>query len=330
MGTKITQPKRVALITGIAGQDGSYLAEFLLNKGYEVHGLIRSFSGKSELVLHRVSHILSKINLHIGSITVEGAVRKHVCNISPDEIYHLATTHEVGVSAEDYLLSRSVNVDSTMYFLSAIHELQPKCRFFYASSSNIFGRAVNAPQNEEAKLNPESIYSISKVAGMNLIRLYRNQRNLFACSGILFNHESPRRDLFFLPRKITSGAARIKLGIESTLELGDLDVRRDWGFAGDFVEAMWCTLQAEMPDDYVIGTGEMHSVRDILDVAFDLLELDWEQYVKVNPALVRPKGAIEIMADISKIKKNLGWSPKTKFKEWVKMMLEEDLRINRG
>lgn len=330
VGTKIVLPMRTALITGIAGQDGSYLAEFLLSKGYEVHGLIRPYSGKPELVLHRILHILSKINLHVGDIADEGVVRERVGSISPDEIYHLATTHEVSITTENYLLSRSVNIDSTEYFLSAIHELQPKCRFFYASSSNVFGRVTTAPQNEETNLSPDSLYSISKVAGMHLVRLHRTQRGLFACSGMLFNHESPRRDLFFLPRKIASAAARIKLGLAKEFELGELDARKDWGYAGDFVEAMWLSLQAETPDDYVIGTGETHAVRDILDAAFGLLELDWKQYVKVNPRLVRPREGTEMVADISKIKNKLGWTPKTGFKELIKMMVEEDLRLNRS
>lgn len=330
MGTKVILPMKTALITGIAGQDGSYLAELLLSKGYEVHGLIRPFSGSNELVLHRIHHIIGEINLHVDDISDEEVVRSHVAGIKPDEIYHLATKHEVGITTEDYLLSRSINIDSTAYFLSAINELQPKCRFFYASSSNVFGRASTSPQNEETNLSPDSIYSISKVAGMHLVRLHRNQMGLFACTGILFNHESPRRDIFFLPRKITSAAARIKLSLEKELELGELDARKDWGFAGDFVEAMWLTLQAEMPDDYVIGSGETHTVRDILDASFGLLELDWKQYVKVNPKLVRPRGKTEMVADISKIEKKLGWTPKTKFNELIKMMLEEDLRLNRG
>ncbi len=330
MGTEIIRPMKTALITGIAGQDGSYLAEYLLGKGYEVHGLVRPYAGKPEILLHRISHILSKINLHVGDISDEEVVRGHVTKIIPDEIYHLATKHEVAVTAEGYRLSRSINVDSTVYFLSVISEILPKCRFFYASSSNVFGHAATSPQNEETDLIPDSMYGISKVAGMHLVRLYRSQRGLFACSGILFNHESPRRDLYFLSRKITSAAARIRLGLEKKLELGELDVRKDWGFAGDFVDAMWLALQAEMPDDYVIGTGETHSVRDVLDATFGMLELDWKQYVKVNPALVRPGGNVKMVADISKIKKKLGWAPKTKFKALIKMMIEADLRLNHG
>ncbi len=321
---------KVALITGINGQDGSYLAEFLLDKGYEVHGLTRPFLGQPEVALSRIRHILDKINLHVGDVSDEVMVRELVGNIKPDEIYHLATKHEVGITTEEYFQTRNTNIDSTVYFLAVIKDIQPKCKFFYASSSKVFGHTSSSPQSEETGLSPDSIYSISKVAGMHLVRLYRSQKDLFACSGILYNHESPRRDLFFLPRKITSTAAKIKLGIEKELVLGDLDARRDWGFAGDFVEAMWLTLQAEKPDDYVIGTGETHSVRDVLDAAFGFLELDWGQYVKVNSALVRPRQKFEMVADISKIKKELGWTPRTKFEDWIKMMIHEDIRLNQA
>ncbi len=319
---------KVALITGINGQDGSYLAEFLLDKGYEVHGLTRPFLGQPEVALSRIRHILDKINLHIGDVSDEVTVRQLVGTVKPDEIYHLASKHEVGITTGEYLQSRNTNIDSTVYFLASIEELQSSCRFFYASSSNVFGCASSSPQSEKTGFNPNSIYAISKVASMHLVRLYRSQKDLFACSGILYNHESPRRDLFFLPRKITSTAAKMKLGLEKELVLGELDARKDWGFAGDFVEAMWLTLQAEKPDDYVIGTGETHSVRDVLDVAFGFLELDWEQYVKVSSALVRPKGRAEMVADISKIKRELGWAPRTKFEDWIKMMIREDLRLN--
>jgi GDPmannose 4,6-dehydratase len=216
-----------------------------------------------------------------------------------------------------------------MYFLSAISDLRPECRFFFASSSNIFGFASTEPQNERTDLSPDSIYGVTKVAGMHLVRLHRVQKGLYGCSGILFNHESPRRDLNYLPKKITSTAAKIRLGLETKLELGDLDARRDWGFAGDYVEAMWLSLQAEKPDDYVIGTGETHTVRDILDIVFGLLDLDWKQYVKVNPALVRPKNPTIMVADITKISATLGWKPKTKFSELMRMMIEEDMRLAR-
>ena len=314
---------KTALITGITGQDGSYLAELLLLKGYKVHGLIRSFSGGAGL---RLLHIENKIALHVGDISDEKFVRNHINSINPDEIYHLATNHEVGFTSEEYVQSASINIDSTRHFLSAIDEFKYKCRFFYASSSKIFGPAVMTPQNEETIFNPDSIYSITKVAGMHLVRLYRNQRNLFACSGILYNHESPRRDLLYLPKKITSTAVRIKLGIENKLSLGDLDAKRDWGFAGDYVAAMWMMLQAKEPKDYVIGTGTTHSVEWVLNFVFSQLKLDWREHVIHDPGLVRTSDAAEMRADIAKIKVDLGWEPKTDFPDILKMMIESELQ----
>jgi GDPmannose 4,6-dehydratase len=330
VGTKIADQDRVALITGITGQDGSYLAEFLLGKGYSVHGLVRPDPDKGGSSRRNIGNIRTRVSLHIGDVSNEELVRGYIANIRPNEVYHLATEHEVSISAENYTRSRSVNLDSAVYFLSAIKDLRPECRYFYASSSNVFGSPLTSPQNEETAFNPESMYSVTKTAGMQIVRMFRSQGGVFACSGILFNHESPRRDVAFLPRKITSTAARIKLGFEKELELGDLDARKDWGFAGDFVEAMWFMLQADTPRDYVIGTGETHAVRDILDIAFGMLDLDWKRYVRVNPKFIRPKAKTEIVADISKIKRDLGWAPRTNFKELIQMMLEEDLRLSRS
>jgi len=330
VGAEVVPDMKTALITGIAGQDGSYLAELLLSKGYAVHGFVRPFLGEPEIALSNISHILDKISLHFEDITDAVAILECVESIKPDEIYHLATNHEVGITIEEYRQSRCVNMDSAMYFLSVIKEKQENCRFFYASSSNVLGRTSISPQNENTNLSPESIYGISKVAGMSLVQLNRVQRGLFASSGILFNHESPRRNLSYLPRKITSAAARIKLGLDRELEIGDLDAKKDWGYAGDYVEAVWRILQADKPDDFVIGTGELHTVRDILDIAFGSLDLDWKQFVKVNPAFIRPKVKTEIVADIAKIKRLLGWTPKTQFKELIVMMLNEDLRLNQG
>ena len=319
---------KTAFITGITGQDGSYLAEFLLGKGYEVHGLTRQFSGRAEVALPRLRHVLDKINLHIGDLSDQMVARELVEHIKPDEVYHLATKHEVGITVDEYIATRSIDVDATLYFLGAIAELRPKCRFFYASSSNVFGSPSSSPQNEKTIFNPHSIYGISKVSSMHLVRMFRSKRQLFACSGILYNHESPRRDLFFLPRKITSTAAKIKLGLEKVLVLGELDARRDWGYAGDFVEAMWLMLQADKPQDYVIGTGETYSVRDLLDIVVGYLGMDWAQYVKVDGALIRPKGSIEIVADISEIQRDLGWAPKTKLEDMMKMMVQEDIKLS--
>ncbi len=328
VGTEIAGKRKIALITGIAGQDGSYLAELLLGKGYDVHGLVRSDPDRLENVNQNISNIRIRTRFHIGDVSNQEQVREYIVSIRPDEIYHLATEHEVNITAENYIRSRKIHLDSAAYFLSAIKDLRPDCRYFYASSSNVFGRPSTSPQNEETGFNPESIYGITKAAGMQIVRMFRAQKGVFACSGILFNHESPRRDITFLPRKITSTAARIKLGLEDKLELGALDARKDWGFAGDFVEAMWLMLQADTPNDYAIGTGETHAVRDILDIAFGMLDLDWKRYVKVNPEFIRPKETTEIVADISKIKRELRWAPRTNFNELIKMMLEEDLRLN--
>lgn len=321
---------KTALITGIAGQDGSYLAELLLSKGYAVHGFVRPFAGKPEVALDGIRHIVDKIALHTGDISDAETVLEFVAGTNPDEIYHLATNHEVGITAKEYLESRRVNADSTMYFLSAIKDHRPNCRFFYASSSNVFGKTLISPQNENTSYSPESIYSTFKVAGMELVRLHRTQLGLFASSGILYNHESPRRALSYLPRKITSAAARIKHGLDTELEIGDIDAKKDWGYAGDYVEAIWRILQADMPDDFIIGSGELHSVREILDIAFGSLDLDWKQFVKINPAFIRPKANADIVADITKIKRQLGWAPKIQFKEMIIMMLNEDLKINQS
>lgn len=319
--------RRIALIAGIAGQDGSYLSEFLLNKGYEVHGLTKPFSEKAEVALPRIRHILGEINLHVGDVSEKATLSGLIRKVRPDEIYHLATRHEIDITVKEYLDTRNVETDSTIYFLAAIDEFHPDCKFFYASSSNVFGEVSSSPQSEKTSLNPNSIYSISKVAGMHLVQMYRNKKKIFACSGILFNHESPRRKEFFLTRKITSAAAKIKLGIETELALGDLDSTRDWGFSGDYVEAMWLILQAEKPQDYVIGTGKSHSVRDVLEVAFKYHGLEWRKYVKVSAALVRPKEQFELVADISKISKELGWVPKMKFHDLIQMMTQSDFHL---
>ncbi len=319
---------RTAFITGIAGQDGSYLAELLLSKDYEVHGLVNFFNNQRDKIL-RINNILDKIILHNGDVsnyeTVHGLIRK----IQPDEIYHLATKHEVSLSLQDYLETQGTNVNSTYYLLNSIKELKLNCKFFFASSSKIFGRALSSPQNEQTAFVPNSIYGISKVAGMNLVKMYRGEQGVFACSGILYNHESPRRDLFFLPRKITQAAAKIKFGKEKKIVLGNIEAKRDWGFAGDYVEAMWLILQADKPEDYVIGTGEIHSVKDILDIAFEEVGLNWKDYIVISEEFFRKEGDCPLVADISKIKKELKWQPKTSFEELIKMMVQNDLKIEK-
>lgn len=321
--------KKIAFITGITGQDGSYLAELLLDKDYEVYGLVQSFSYQNN-ENWRISHILNKIILHSGDVSNYEIIYELIKKIQPNEVYHLATKHDLENSLQNYYEIQRTNINSTYYFLNAIKELKLDCKFFFASSSNIFGKVISSPQNEQTIFNPNSLYGISKVASMQLVKMYRREQDIFACFGILYNHESPRRDIYFLPRKITRAAARIKAGKEKELVLGNINIKRDWGFAGDYVEAMWLMLQAEKPDDYVIGSGEIHSIKDILDIAFREVGLDWENYIVINREFFRKEGDVSMVADISKIKNKLGWQPKVKFEDLIKMMIKEDIRLNDG
>lgn len=316
-----------ALITGIAGQDGSYLAEFLLNKGYEVHGLDNRYFGEGKKMPWRLRSMEGRIIFHSGDISRYEDVQKIVNEIKPEEIYHLATKHDLPNSLENYLAIKAINLDSTYFFLASIKNTNPSTKIFFASSSKIFGNPLVSPQNEETQINPNSLYGISKAAASALVKMYREKEGVFACAGILYNHESPRRDPEFLPRKISMGVAEIKNGISKKIKLGDLGARRDWSFAGDLVEAMWLMLQAKNPGDYVLGAGETHSVEDFLDVAFNFAGLDWKKYVEMDPVFLRPKEKIELRADITKAKNVLGWEPKTKFKELVKMMVEADINL---
>lgn len=321
--------KKIAFITGIAGQDGSYLAQLLLDKDYEVHGLVQSFSYQNN-ENWRIANILDKIILHSGNVSNYEIIYELIKKIQPNEVYHLATKHDLENSLQNYSEIQKTNIDSTYYFLNAIKELKPDCKFFFASSSNIFGKVISSPQNEQTIFNPNSLYGISKVASMQLVKMYREEQDIFACFGILYNHESPRRDIYFLPRKITRAAARIKAGKEKELMLGNINIKRDWGFAGDYVEAIWLMLQAEKPDDYVIGTGKIHSIKDILDIAFREVGLNWENYIVINRGFFRKEGDVPIVADISKIKNKLGWQPKVEFEELIKIMVKEDIRLNDG
>ena len=317
-----------ALITGITGQDGSYLAEFLLSKGYEVHGIVRRVACENqEHRLGRISHILNKIKIHGASVENYASIFKVINEVRPDEIYHLAA--QSFVAHEDEFSTMNINVNGTHYILSAIKELALKCKFYFAGSSEMFGLVKESPQNENTTFYPRSIYAISKTAGFNLTRNYREAYNIFGCSGILFNHESPRRGLEFVTRKITNAATRIKLGLQKKLYLGNLDAQRDWGFAGDYVKAMWLMLQQDKPDDYVIATNEMHSVREFVEEVFGYLELDWKKYVVVDKKFLRPTDVFQLRGDYSKAKKVLGWKPDVKFKELVKMMVDSDLEINK-
>ncbi|MEK7658093.1 MAG: GDP-mannose 4,6-dehydratase [Patescibacteria group bacterium] len=312
-----------ALITGITGQDGSYLAEFLLEKGHEVHGTIRRKSDN----LWRIENIKAKIKLYECDIKDEERIIELVKLISPDEIYHLASRVEPRIIFEEEQDILKTNFESTLFFLRAIKLYSVKSKFFLAGSSLMFGDAKKSPQNENTPFYPNNPYGIAKTAGFYLVKMYREAYGISACTGILYNHESPRRDLNFLPRKITSMAAKIKFGKEKKLELGNIEAKRDWGFAGDYVEAMWLMLQANKPEDYIIGTGEIHSVKDILDIAFGEVGLDWQKYVVISKEFFRKEGDIPMVADISKIKNELSWQPKTKFEDLIKMMVEEDIKI---
>jgi GDPmannose 4,6-dehydratase len=264
-----------ALITGITGQDGSYLAEFLLGKGYEVHGIVRRVSLEDPTHrLWRIRHVLDKIKLHAASLDSYASIFNVVEKVKPDECYHLAAQSFVNYSFEDAFSTINTNINGTLFVLSAIKEKASGCRFYFAGSSEMFGKAKDTPQNEETPFYPRSPYGISKVAGFDLTRNFRESYDLFACNGILFNHESPRRGFEFVTRKITSTVAKIKFGIEKELRLGNLDAKRDWGFAGDYVKAMWLMLQQPEPDDYVIATNETHSVREFVEDAFEYVGLN--------------------------------------------------------
>ena len=315
-----------ALITGIDGQDGSYLAELLLKKDYQVHGIIRRIALEdAEHHLWRIKHILKKIIIHSGSLESFASLFKIVHKIKPDECYHLAAQSFVSYSFEDEFSTINTNINGTHYILSAIKECAPKCKFYFAASSEMFGRVKEMPQNENTPFHPRSPYGISKVAGFDLTRNYREAYGIFACSGILFNHESPRRGFEFVTRKISRGVAKIKMGLAKELRLGNLEAKRDWGFSGDYVEAMWLILQQNKPDDYVIATGETHTVKEFVQFAFSYVGLDWKKHVKIDKDFYRPSEVHLLLGDYSKARKRLGWKPKVKFEELVKMMVESDL-----
>ena len=312
-----------ALITGITGQDGSYLAEFLLEKGYEVYGTI---FGKSDNDW-RIKSIKEKIKIYECDVRDESKIIELVKEIAPNEIYHLASRVEPRVIFEEEKDILKTNFESVIFFLRTIKLYCPNSKFFLAGSSLMFGDAQESPQNENTPLKPNNPYGIAKTAGFYFVKMYRDNYGIFACTGILYNHESPRRDFNFLPRKITLTAAKIKFGKENNLILGNIEAKRDWGFAGDYVEAMWLMLQQDKPEDYVIGTGEIHSVKDILDIAFGEVGLDWKNYVVVSDEFFRKESDISMVADITKIKNELGWQPKTKFDNLIKMMIKEDIKL---
>lgn len=317
-----------ALITGIAGQDGSYLAEFLLNKGYEVHGIIRRYPEESKQVkLSRISHIIDKLFLHEVSFEDSINIFKILESIKPDECYHLAAQSVVSNSFNDEFATLSTNIGSTHHFLAAIKELCKNCKFYFAASSEMYGNSKSAIQNEDTPFSPRSPYGISKTTGYYLTKYYRETYNMFALSGILFNHESPRRGMEFVTRKITNTVAKIKLGLEKELKLGNIDVKRDWGYAPEYVETMWLMLNQKEPNDYVVSTGESHSIKDFLEIAFNYVNLDWSDFVKIDTKFFRPSEIYEVKGDSSKARTALGWEPKIKFSEIVKIMVDEDIKL---
>ena len=318
---------KVALITGITGQDGSYLAELLLNKGYKVHGIVRRVALEDETHrLWRLKKILNDITLHAGSLESYASLFKTVIKIKPDEVYHLAAQSYVGYSFEDEFSTLNININGTHYLLSALKELvDNKTKFYFAGSSEMFGKADETPQNENTPFNPRSSYGISKVAGYHLTKNYREAYNLFAASGILFNHESPRRGYEFVSRKITHGVARIKKGLQKKIKLGNINSKRDWGHAKDYVNAMWMMLQKNNPEDYVIGTGKKHSVEDFAKKAFEHVGLNYKDYVIIDNKLKRPAEVDALLANYSKAKKILKWEPKISFDNLVNGMVESDL-----
>jgi len=316
-----------ALITGITGQDGSYLAELLIEKGYEVHGIVRRVAIEAPTQrLWRINHLADKIFLHAASLESYASIFNVVEKVKPDECYHLAAQSFVSYSFEDAFSTINININGTLHLLSAIKERVPECRFYFAASSEMFGKVKETPQDEDTPFHPRSPYGISKVAGFDLTRNYRESYDMFACNGILFNHESPRRGFEFVTRKITSTAARIRAGKEKQLRLGNLEAKRDWGFAGDYVYAMWLMLQQEKPDDYVIATNETHSVKEFAQLAFEHAGLDWEKYVVVDEQFYRPAEVKLLMGNYSKGKKKLNWKPNVRFEKLVQMMVESDLK----
>ena len=315
--------QRTALITGITGQDGSYLAEFLLEKGYKVYGMVRRSSSDQ---FERLAHLQDRIELREGDLLDQLSIITLLHSIEPQEIYNLAAQSFVPTSWEQPILTSEATALGVTRMLEAIRVVDRSIRFYQASSSEMFGKVRESPQNERTPFYPRSPYGVAKVYGHYITVNYRESYGLFAVSGILFNHESPRRGKQFVTRKITHGAARIKLGLARELRLGNLDAKRDWGFAGDYVEAMWMMMQHRAAEDFVIATGETHTVRDLCEVAFARVDLDWRKHVVVDPSHVRPAEVDLLIGDAAKARRDLGWHQKVKFKELVEMMVDADLQ----
>jgi GDPmannose 4,6-dehydratase len=317
-----------ALITGVTGQDGSYLAELLLDKGYQVTGVVRRLSAPN---VWRIQHLLDRITLAQADLLDQLSLIKAVEAAQPDEFYNLAAMSFVPASWDQPMLTGEYNAQGVTRTLEAIRRVNPKIRFYQASSSEMYGRVREVPQTEMTPFYPRSPYGVSKVFGHYITVNYRESYDLFAVSGILFNHESPRRGIEFVTRKVTDGVARIKLGLTDSLALGNLDACRDWGFAGDYVRAMWLMLQQDAPDDYVVATGEAHSVRELVEISFAHAGLDWQKHVKIDQRFLRPAEVDHLIGNPAKAKEKLGWAPKVTFEQLVKMMVDADLaRLQAG
>ena len=318
---------RTALITGITGQDGSYLAEFLLQKGYAVNGMVRRASTEN---FERIAHLRGKLAIHQADLLDELSLIELMQKVHPDEIYNLAAMSFVPTSWTQPILTSEFTAIGVVRVLEAMRRVCPSARFYQASSSEMFGHVRETPQTERTPFYPRSPYGVAKAFGHYITVNYRESYNLFAVSGILFNHESPRRGMEFVTRKVSDGVARIKLGLQQTLSMGNLDAKRDWGFAGDYVRAMWLMLQAEQPDDYVIATGATHTVRELCEVAFAHVGLDWQAHVKTDPQFIRPAEVELLLGDAGKAQRVLGWKPSVDFAALVKMMVDADLaRVRR-
>ena len=317
-----------ALITGISGQDGSYLAELLLGKGYEVHGVVRRSSIENSDKIKNLENCIDQVKLHTASLNDHLAIYKLISFIRPDECYHFAASSFVSYTFEDEMSIMSTNFSSTHFLLSSIKELVPACKFYFSGSSEMFGDAEFHPQDEETRFNPRSIYGIAKLASYYIVKRYREQHGLFACTGIAYNHESPRRDSAFVTRKITLAVAKIYLGLSDGLELGNIDATRDWGYAPEFVEGMWRMLACtEETKDYVLCTGIAHTVRDVLEVAFSAVQLEYEKYVKSKEDYFRPSERVILLGNHTKIKRELGWEPQVKFDDMIREMVKHDIAL---
>ena len=313
---------KTALITGVTGQDGSYLAEFLLKKDYEVHGIVRRSSSSN---FERIKHIQDDIKLVQGDLLDQNSLIEAIEGSRPDEVYNLGAQSFVPTSWNQPVLTGEFTALGVTRILEAIRLVNKKIRFYQASTSEMFGKVVEVPQNEQSVFYPRSPYGVAKLYAHWITVNYRESYDLFCCSGILFNHESPRRGLEFVTRKVSNGVARIKMGLSNELRMGNLDAKRDWGFAGDFVEAMWLMLQQDEPEDYVISTGEAHSVKELVEIAFERVGLNWKDYVVVDPKFVRPAEVDLLLGDSTKARNKLKWQPRLGFEELVRMMVDYDV-----